>query len=720
LCLPHDLLTTIAGHLWAAGHGSAWSALSHTCVAIRRACDDAVRRVELPPVTPAGRYASVQPLGGRWRRAFDGHDRYGVLRGGQYVVLGREVLGVPVVDVDAYVLTASMLAGGEPSPFAWAAASDQAATVHEPAVADELGRSVAAFLGRLQGVVQDGGRGVRAARFGRCDFGPFSDPLPYSPANAEVLGRLLPHLARCPLDAFVADGWVLRLLGRDSARVSTGRLRTLRLRRAAVGDGPTHWAIASVVQAHAAELVDLTLGLCNERTSEIGEMFHHPTGFLCYWLGVAGGPASPPPPPPPWGPAAPRAGARPPVALPHLRVFSFLGSASAADVAALATAAPRLARLHLAGAVGRGALAALAPPALPELDHLVLHSAFQTVHLRDELPRALAARPPLAVLGLPRPGKDFPAMHGRKWSPAQLWGGRGIATPVELVASTWWGFCTWTYDDAAVSRICGAAADAVAAAADGGLRLPGGGSEIVAPTGVPACRAVGLRSLTIALGKSATDAAVATLAALPALATLRLSLSAAVGVRLGSWPAFPALTRLSLALRNDLAYCRVSAAAALNALSAPPSTAPALLIALRFILEAGWDSVPLPPPLSDDEAGGWPCPPPDLSPLVSWMGLRSLVWESPEPKGRASIGIRGNPSAAEEVSMAATARRVAATLPRVTTVVKRRDQAVPFHSTYTRRKRDDPWGPDGLYAHFPCSYHPFGGEDDGPVDAQAV
>jgi len=57
--------------------------------------------------------------------------------------------------------------------------------------------------------------------------------------------------------------------------------------------------------------------------------------------------------------------------------------------------------------------------------------------------------------------------------------------------------------------------------------------------------------------------------------------------------------------------------------------------------------------------------------------------------------------------MAATSRRVAATLPRVATVVK-------------NLERKDPWGPDNLYLGHPWFYHPDGGYFDGPVSAQAV
>jgi len=249
--------------------------------------------------------------------------------------------------------------------------------VQEPAVAEELVRSFTGFLGRLTcagkggrhggGGGGGGGGGVCAARFGRCIYTGEGHTLPYCPANAEVLSRLLPHVARCPLDAFAADGWVIHLLGRGGGRLSANRLATLRLRQATPGDGPTHWAIASVLRALGVELVELSAGLSAARRWGPGGR-HHPTGYLAYWLGAAGGPASPPPPPAPWGPVGPCAWPQPPVTLPRLRRVSFLGSVGAADVAALADAAPRLTHLHLMGAVAAGALGALALPALPDLE----------------------------------------------------------------------------------------------------------------------------------------------------------------------------------------------------------------------------------------------------------------------------------------------------------------------------------------------------------------
>jgi len=248
-------------------------------------------------------------------------------------------------------------------------------------------------------------------RFGRCIYTGEGHTLPYCPAISEVFSRLLPHVARCPLDAFAADGWVIRLLGRGGGRLSANRLATLRLRQATPGDGPTHWAIASVQRAHGAELVELSAGLSAARRWGPGGR-HHPTGYLAYWLGAAGGPASPPPPPAPWGPVGPCAWPQQPVTLARLRRVSFLGSVGAADVAALADAAPRLTHLHLMGAVAAGALGALALPALPELDSLALHTVHVAAHLRDELPRALGGRPRLAVLRLPDGGTDAAAARG--------------------------------------------------------------------------------------------------------------------------------------------------------------------------------------------------------------------------------------------------------------------------------------------------------------------
>eukprot|EP00168_Porphyra_purpurea_P007482 TRINITY_DN1942_c0_g1_i4.p2 TRINITY_DN1942_c0_g1~~TRINITY_DN1942_c0_g1_i4.p2 ORF type:complete len:144 (-),score=22.12 TRINITY_DN1942_c0_g1_i4:662-1093(-) len=128
------------------------------------------------------------------------------------------------------------------------------------------------------------------------------------------------------------------------------------------------------------------------------ERTHHVTGHFSYWLGAAVAlPLPQPPIPAPWGSGRPVA----PVQLPRLRVLSFLGSVDAADAAALVAAAPRLSRLFLRGAVGRGALRGLALLALPELYHRELHAAIEVAHLYLELPAALAGRAPLAVLRLP-------------------------------------------------------------------------------------------------------------------------------------------------------------------------------------------------------------------------------------------------------------------------------------------------------------------------------
>jgi len=290
-----------------------------------------------------------------------------------------------------------------------------------------------------------------------------------------------------------------------------------------MGHGPTHWAIASVMRTHAAELVELTAGL---RTTgvwmdEISR--HNPTGFFAYWLGAVGGPTSPPPPPPPYGPTPPCADPLPPVSLPCLRICSFIGSVSSSDGAALVAAAPRLAHLRLTGAVGVDGLSALAFPALPHVSHLLLHTSHHAAHVRAELPWVLTGRPPLDVLRLPNSDGGVTAACKWVWSPDQLSCGAQVAAPVELVASISWGRWTSAYDDAVVVQICGfAAGDPVTAdETDRGERVPAGVSEMVAPTGLEMCRATGLRSLTINLGALATDAAVTTLAALPALATLR-------------------------------------------------------------------------------------------------------------------------------------------------------------------------------------------------------
>jgi len=715
LCLPPELLTAVAAHLWATGHGAAWSALSRTCAVAHGACLDAVRRVELPPVTPDGRGAQEQPLGGVWRTTLEFDRRRFFLLGAHYVI--SEATRIKVANL--VPLTAQMLVDREPGVCRSKGRIRDPAlgpTTHDSAVADELVRSVAAFLGHFTGGAGrdgSGGRLLRAARLGRIYHTGQLDILPYSPANADVLGRLLPPLASCPLDAFAADGWAIRLLGQGGARLSAGRLRTLRLRRATAGDGPTHWAIASVLRTHAAELEEVVVGLSAEpvHRSALGdadECSHHVTGYLSYWLGAAV--ASPLPPPllipAPWGSGGPA----PPVQLPHLRVLSFLGSVDAADMAALVAAAPRLSTLSLHGAVGRGALKGLALPAVPELNHLELHTAIEVAPLHLELPVALAGRPPLDVLRLPADICDSTAAGGWVWGSGELWGGRGspVAVPCELVASTT-NATPWTYDDATVKLVCGqGTSQSISADVAGGVGPVPTASDTAAAAGVLGWTpATGLRSLTIALGPTATDAAVVSLAALPALITLRLVFTKATNVRLSSWPAFPALTRLALVLATDPASCGVSAAAAVAALSAPPSAAPVALVALRFVTFGSSNDALLPADLPDDEVGGWESPPPDLSPLASWAGLRSLTWESLTPIGRAHRVFSPDLSAAEEARMAATARRVAASLPRVTT-------------TLCTLGDDDSWGPEGRHKSGAYFSHPAGGNPDGSVGAQGV
>jgi len=141
LCLPPELLAIVAGHLWATGHGSAWSALSRTCTAIYRACDRPVRRVELPPVTPAALQENLQPLGGLWRRALEGEEKY--------CSLGYGVRGAPLTQLDGHVLDALMIQDVKPSLSRWSMGGVDAPTVHDPAVAGDLESSVAKFLKRL-------------------------------------------------------------------------------------------------------------------------------------------------------------------------------------------------------------------------------------------------------------------------------------------------------------------------------------------------------------------------------------------------------------------------------------------------------------------------------------------------------------------------------------------------------------------------------------------
>jgi len=645
-----------------------------------------------------------QPLGGSWRAALEG-DECRQLMIGHGVSWGKVANLVP--------LSAWMLRDDAPSVRTRSSRSEDPAlgpTRHDPTVADELVRSVAAFLGRLTG----GGRSLRAARLGRIFHTGRLDMLPYSTANANVLGRLLPALASCPLEAFAADGWPIRLLGQAGARLSAGRLTTLRLRRAAESDGPTHWAIASVLRTHAAELKEVTVGLRAESLTSSQddpyERTHHVTGYLSYWLGAAvASPLPPPPTPAPWGSGDPG----PSVLMPLLRVLSFLGSVDAADAAALVAAAPRLSSFSLHGAIGRGALRGLALPGLPELNHLELHTAIEVAHLHLELPAALAGRPPLDVLRLPAKDDteyDSTAAGGWVWGSGELWGGQGspVAVPCEVVASTVDGE-PWMYDDATVKLVCGQGTGRLMPpnSAAGVEPVPTTGTTMAVAGVVGWTPATGLRSLTIALGPTATDVAVASLAALPALATLRLRLSAASNVRLSSWPAFPALTRLALVLSTDLASCGVSAASALDALSAPPSVAPVGLVALLVVSYGVAAGALLPAHLPDDEVDGWRSPPPDLTPLASWSGLRSLTWASYAPMGGVRRGCNAYPSAAEAARMAATARRVAASLPRVATTVCATDDC-------------DWWGPRGRYRSSAYFSHPAGGEPDGPVGAQGI
>ena len=109
-----------------------------------------------------------------------------------------------------------------------------------------------------------------------------------------------------------------------------------------------------------------------------------------------------------------------------------------------------------------------------------------------------------------------------------------MAAPVELVASSLRVGVSWRYDDADVSQICGSAVGAfrAPAAPDGVVQSTAAGAAMATPVGVAPRSAARLRSLTIALGTLATDAAVASLATLPVLATLRSSLACAVAVRL--------------------------------------------------------------------------------------------------------------------------------------------------------------------------------------------
>jgi len=133
----------------------------------------------------------------------------------------------------------------------------------------------------------------------------------------------------------------------------------------------------------------------------------------------------------------------------------------------------------------------------------------------------------------------------------------------------------------------------------------------------------------------------------------------------------------------------------------------ASLVALRVVVLSRPYGVRPPTPVSEGEAGGWLFPPPDLSLLACWTGLRSFMWESPPPGGRMHADGSNPQSAAVEASMAATTRRVAITLPRVATVFK-------------CLGHENPWGPNSLYHAWSSPHHPDGGEYDGPEGAQTI
>jgi len=722
LSLPPELLTAVAAHLWTGGHGSAWSALARTCTTAHGACVDAVRCVTLPPVPPATIGAGMQPLTPAWRRVLDSGGASRTL-----LVSHRP----PSEPVEALAPLRRWLAPThlprrvEYRPPA-AETARRAATKSDPAAADAVVAAATAALTHPRG---GGGGGcgdrrcrLRAVRLGRVHYSMDSheELLYYTPANADVLERLLPALAAAAPDTFLADGWVIRVLGRGGQRLSAGRLRTLRLRRAIVEDRPSHWALASVLRLHGSELEAVTLGLPIEPyallPAALGDhgycQEHWPTGYLAFWLGAEGdgGASPPPPPPPPWAP--PTLGAPSPVALPALRAFSFLGSVSAADAAALATAAPALTDVRLIGAVGTGALAALALPALPCLDALEFFTVHRPVVLREELPLALARRPRLSLLRLPV-GPDClsaslaAGMVGAQWGGAAP--GEAAAWATELVTATRVG--TWTAHDADVDRLVGGPAASARGRARPCAAL-GGAAPAVAPDA-----SAGLRVLSIFLGADATDGAVAALATLPGLATLRLRLDGARRVRLaGGWPPFPALTALALTLAAHPTRGGPGAAAALAALSAPRSYAPARLVHLHVRVAAlsreGPLALPEPPLQPADEVGGWATPPPDVAGLADWTALRTLVWDSRACEVHAAA-VGGGRDAAEAAlaeavaaveaavkAKAATARRVAATLPRVATCVR------PVHSP-------DPWAPQRPHDVEPWHLYPDGGEPPG-------
>jgi len=657
----------------------------------------------------------MQPLTPAWRRVLDSG-------GASRTVL--ESRRRPAEPVESLATLQRWLAPTQPPQrltygAAAAGMAARTATESDPAAADAVVAAVTAALARSRGRR----RRLRAVRLGRVHYSMDhrEELLYYTRANAEVLERLLPPLAAAAPDTFVADGWVIRVLGRGGQRLSAGRLRTLRLRRAIAEDIPSHWALATVLRLHGAELEDVTLGLEIEPYTLLSPLHEHgytqehwPTGYLAHWLGAAGEGGARPlsPPPPPWTP--PPSAAPTPVALPALRLISFLGSVSAADAAALVAAAPALTNVRLIGAVGTGALAALAPPALPRLDVLELFTAHRPEVLREELPLALARRSRLSLLRLPV-GPDCllaslaAGMVGAPWGGAAL--GEAAAWATELVAAASAG--TWTAHDADVDRLVGRPA---ASAGDRDAR-PCAALGCAAPAVAPNASA-GLRSLSIYLGADATDGAVAALATLPGLATLRLRLDGAQRVRLaGGWPPFPALAALALTLGEHPTRGGPSAAAALAALSAPRSCAPARLVHLhvRVVALSGAEppAPPTPPPPPADEVGGWVTPPPDVAALAAWTALRTLVWDSLVcGKGAAAAGGGGDAAAAAAAAAAeaaaavtvaakaATARRVAATLPNVATCV--RSLLSP-----------DPWAPTGPHDVEPWHLYPDGGEPPG-------
>jgi len=204
----------------------------------------------------------------------------------------------------------------------------------------------------------------------------------------------------------------------------------------------------------------------------------------------------------------------------------------------------------------------------------------------------LADRPPLDLFWLTAADDtnyDAIAAGGWLWGPGMLWGGESssVAIPCELVASTVdENNVPWVNDDTTVTWAwCQGTSPSVTAGADGIFGSVPRASATIAVTGVKEwAPAIGLRYLTIALDPTATDSAVASLATLPALSTLRLELTKAINVRLLSRPTFRSLTRLALMMSMTPADGGVSPAAAVAALSAPPSAASAALVDLRMVV----------------------------------------------------------------------------------------------------------------------------------------